>query len=164
MADNTLTNKISDLRKLAEDRKVNPSLLPLTQMDNAESKRISTGDNNNNNTDFSATRDRDRITTTRSSGKQMPKSFTPSKARATTSVQERPASRVEIVSLEYELEQRVRLILEMDDINMNTITEYKNIESKIDDVKDFSDYAFQPHRESMMVTRKRMLTDFGVDP
>jgi len=162
MADNTLTNKISDLRKLAEDRKVNPSLLPVTQTDNAvESKRISTVDNH---TDLSTTRDRITITRNSSSGKQMPKSFTPSKARATTSVQERPASRVEIVSLEYELEQRVRLVLEMDEIDMNTITEYKNIESKIDDVKDFSDYAFQPHRESMMVTRKRMLADFGVDP
>jgi len=157
MADSTLANKISDLRKLAEDRKLNSSLLPVTQSDNVESRRVSAGDNV---TDLNATKDR---SNTRSSGKQMPKSFTPSKARATTSVQERPASRVEIVSLEYELEQRVRLVLEMDEIDMNT-TEYKNMESKIDDVKDFSDYAFQPHRESMMVTRKRMLSDFGVDP
>jgi hypothetical protein len=104
MTDN-LTNKISDLKKLAEERKQ----LTISRKGNASPSR-----------------------------------------QATTSAPllERPASRVEIHSLEQELEERVRLVLDSSNFQRNP--------------NEFGlEFAFQPQKENMMLTRERMLGEMN---
>lgn len=170
MSENTLANKINDLRRLAEDRKVNSSLLPLLSSQSTnelsdvkhseEHKMINSAStpiisNVDNNVDINTNKERNLVA--RSSGKQMPKSFSPSKTRSSNNIHERPASRLEIIALEQELEERVRLVLEMNDTNnMGRI----NDEQQFGQSEEFS---FDPNRESMKTVKKRMLADFGVE-
>jgi hypothetical protein len=127
MTDN-LTNKINDLRKLSEERRNSTNLLGLPTIDpkNEPPKTLAS------------------LKTTRS--------FTPNRRTPqTTGMLERPPSRMEITTLEQELEERVRLVLDMSSYTKKSDAE-------------FSDgYSFEPHRESMMVVRERMLAEFGVD-
>lgn len=134
----SLTNKINDLRKLAEERRGGSNALVGSQYGNeeptvtiVESKEVS----------------QRTLSAVKSS-----KPFTPNrKTQQPSGMVERPASRVEIQSLEHELEERVRLVLDMN-------ASVKRGEN------EFSDgYSFEPHREAMMVVRDRMLADFGID-
>jgi len=62
-------------------------------------------------------------------------------------IQERPASRMEINSLEVELEERVRLVLDTDE-SVNSSTSLGAI-------------SFQPHKEAMSLARERMLSELN---
>ena len=138
MTDN-LANKINDLRKLADERRGKDSALLKTSASAQQFEPPGSPDSPGPGTRGER------------SMKQV-KPFTPNR-RATPAVGmvERPASRMEIVSLEHELEDRVRLVLDMN-----------SFVKKADN--EFSDgYSFEPHRESMRIVRERMLAEFGVD-
>lgn len=100
MSTNNLTNKISDLKKLSDEKK----------------------------------------TTGRP---QPPRS--PSRATSASNM-ERPASRHEIFSLEKELEEKVRLVLESSNF-LRTTDEFG------------VDFSYQPHKETVINFREKLLTE-----
>jgi hypothetical protein len=104
MSTNNLTNKISDLKKLSDEKKQGGGTAKLT----------------------------------RSPSRGMP-----------TSNNERPASRAEIFSLEKELEDKVRMVLDSATFLRRTNEEFG------------AEFAYQPHRENVINTRDKMLGDLG---
>jgi hypothetical protein len=66
-----------------------------------------------------------------------------------TSNNERPASRAEIFSLEKELEDKVRMVLDSATFLRRTNEEFG------------AEFAYQPHRENVINTRDKMLGDLG---
>ncbi len=112
MTDN-LANKISDLKKLADERKQ----LIVSRTPGGTGKLSSSPTRQNT-----------------------------ASASASAPLLERPASRVEIHSLELELEERVRLVLDSSNFVRNP--------------NEFGlEFSYQPHKEAMMLTRERMLND-----
>lgn len=145
MIGDSLTNRISDLKRLSDERKTSAGEL---------SNRLTTP------LPLRSPFGKDGTETAKNNGKTSAcKSQTPSKRPIHTPLgssagaivhQERPASRMEINSLEHELDERLRLVLDSH-------------------IKQYSDegltagFTFDPQKEQMKMVRDKMLLEFGVD-
>jgi hypothetical protein len=135
MSDSLPTGKISDLKKFAEERK------QLASSSSQAGHLCSTHGGPN-----SASSRKTPMSPIRGGGLM---SLTGNMAATMSApLLERPASRIEILSLEAELEERVRLVLDSSSYQRHP--------------NEFGlEFNYAPHKESMMLTRERMLSDLS---
>lgn len=137
MNKDNITNKISDIKRFAEDKKANNA--EATANKTLMSKTMGTSLSEH---DFARTTDPPKSAKGKISS---PTRRTPQ----LTGNLERPPSRAEISYLEFELDERVQLVLQ----------DYEEVKTE---AESFGEYTtFQPQKENMIMLRNKMLSEFN---
>lgn len=137
MNKDNITNKISDIKRFAEDKKANNAEIAGNKTLMSKTLGTSLSDH-----DFAKTTDAPKSAKGKISS---PMRRTPQ----LTGNLERPPSRAEISYLEFELDERVQLVLQ-------------NYEEVKTEAESFGEYTtFQPSKENMIMLRNKMLSEFN---